>query len=319
MTLLLEATDLRKQFGPVRAVDGVSLTVAPGEAVGLVGPDGAGKTTTMRLMVGALSLDGGRVTVVGHDVTRETEAARAALGYLPQRFSLYGDLTVYENLAFFGSVRGVPRRELDARARELLGFVGLTGFEARRAEALSGGMKQKLGLAAALIHRPPLLLLDEPTGGVDPVTRQDFWQLIIRLLGTGTGVVVSTPYMDEAVRCNRLGFMYGGRVLTSGAPRELMAPLAGRVLELTATPRHTASGVCLADPDVEDVGAFGERLHLRLRAGAWAADGVTARLAAALAAAGVTVRELRPIAPTLEDAFIALLQGARAGQEATGG
>ena len=150
-------------------------------------------------------------------------------------------------------------------------------------------MKQKLGLAAALIHRPPLLLLDEPTGGVDPVTRQDFWQLIIRLLGEGTGVVVSTPYMDEAVRCNRLGFMYGGRVLTSGAPRELMAPLAGRILELTATPRNAASGLCAGDPDVEDVGAFGERLHLRLRPGVGAADGVTARLAAALGAAGVTV------------------------------
>jgi ABC-2 type transport system ATP-binding protein len=316
---LLEAIDLRKQFGHVLAVDGVSLAVAPGEAYGLVGPDGAGKTTTIRLLIGALSLDGGRVEIAGHDVNRELEAARAAVGYLAQRFSLYGDLTVYENLTFFGSVRGVPRAELDARAHELLGFVGLTGFEDRLARALSGGMKQKLGLAAALIHRPPLLLLDEPTGGVDPVTRQDFWQLIIRLLGDGTGVVVSTPYMDEAVRCSRLGFMYGGQLLTTGAPRELMMPLAGRILELTAHPRDAAIAVCRADPDVEDVGAFGERLHLRLRPGVNAADGVRARLVVALGAAGVSVRDLRPIAPALEDAFIALLQGARTGGEPTDG
>jgi len=313
---LLEASDLRKHFGALVAVDGLSLTVEPGEAYGLVGPDGAGKTTAMRLMVGALSLEGGAVRILGHDVTRHAEAARACIGYLPQRFSLYGELTVYENLIFFGSVRGMARQALDGRARELLGFVGLAGFEDRRASALSGGMKQKLGLACALIHRPRLLLLDEPTGGVDPLTRQDFWQLIIRLLGEGAGVVVSTPYMDEAVRCTRLGFMVAGRLLTAGSPRELMRPLAGRVLELAARPKGLARQVCRADPDVEDVAAFGERLHLRLRTAAPAvrgdlapASGALERLPGVLTAAGVQVQELRHIAPSLEDAFIALLRG----------
>jgi ABC-2 type transport system ATP-binding protein len=314
---LLEATDLRKHFGALAAVDGLSLTVEPGEAYGLVGPDGAGKTTAMRLMVGALSLEGGAVRILGHDVARHAEEARACIGYLPQRFSLYGDLTVNENLVFFGSVRGVERRALADRARELLGFVGLAGFEDRRASALSGGMKQKLGLACALIHRPPLLLLDEPTGGVDPVTRQDFWQLIIRLLSEGAGVVVSTPYMDEAVRCTRLGFMVAGRLLTTGSPRELVSPLAGRILELAANPKGVARQICRADPDVEDAAAFGERLLLRLRP-ALAERGDIAptavaleRLTRSLAAAGVQMHELRPIAPSLEDAFISLLQSGR--------
>jgi len=313
---LLEATDLRKHFGELAAVDGISLTVEPGETYGLVGPDGAGKTTTMRLLVGALSLEGGLVNIAGHDLSRDAEAARAVIGYLPQRFSLYGDLTVLENLAFFGSVRGVDRRTLDGRARELLDFVGLAGFENRRAGVLSGGMKQKLGLAAALIHRPPLLLLDEPTGGVDPVTRQDFWQLIIRLLGEGTGVVVSTPYMDEAVRCSKLGFMVGGRLLTTGSPRELVHPLIGRILELSAEPRGLARAVCAADPDVEDVGAFGVRLHLRLRSLSGATDSALERLPRALAAASVQVHDLRPISPSLEDAFISMLAKPRTSQSA---
>ena len=189
--------------------------------------------------------------------------------------------------------------------------MGLAGFEDRLASALSGGMKQKLGLACALIHRPPLLLLDEPTGGVDPVTRQDFWQLIIRLLAEGTGVLVSTPYMDEAVRCSRLGFMVTGRLLTTGSPRELVSPLAGRILELRAQPKAIARQVCQADPDVEDVASFGESLHLRLRSAApQSADGALDRLPRALAAAGAQVDDLRSIAPSLEDVFISLLQSA---------
>lgn len=319
---LLEATGLTKHFrsrrsadGPaVAAVDGVSLTVRPGEAYALVGPDGAGKTTAIRLMVGALGLEAGSVTILGYDLVRQPEQARAAIGYLPQRFSLYHDLTVYENLAFFGAVRGIEPKSLPGRVRELLGFVGLAGFEERLAGALSGGMRQKLGLACALIHRPRLLLLDEPTGGVDPITRQDFWQLLIRLLAEGAGVVVSTPYMDEAVRCSRLGFMVGGRLLATGAPRALLAPLAGRILELQAEPRDLAQRICQADPQVEDVAKFGELLHLRLSAasavaGAQPAEALQERLACALADAGVRVHGLRAIAPSLEDVFIATLQG----------
>jgi ABC-2 type transport system ATP-binding protein len=308
---VLEARDLRMTYGSTRAVDGVSLTVGPGQAYGLVGPDGAGKTTTMRLLVGVLGAGGGTVRILGHDLHREGSIALAHVGYLAQRFSLYEELTVRENLSFFGTVRSVHGAEMKARSAELLHFVGLTGFEARLAGQLSGGMKQKLGLACALIHRPRLLLLDEPTTGVDPVTRQDFWQLIIRLLAEGVAVVVSTPYMDEAARCSRLGFMHHGRILMQGGPRELAALLAGRVLMLIAQPKRTAREVCCADPDIDDVAAFGDRLHLRLRAGAPTTGpaNVLDRLTAALQAAGVEIHELRMIPPSLEDIFIALQEG----------
>lgn len=300
---LVEAEGLRKSFGATEAVRGVSLTVRPGEAYGLVGPDGAGKTTTMRLLVGALRMDDGWARIDGHDVATDTERARAELGYLAQRFSMYGDLTVAENVRFFGQIRGVAGAELAARTAELLGFVGLTGFEDRMSAVLSGGMKQKLGLACALIHRPRVVLLDEPTGGLDPVTRQDFWQLIIRLIADGAAVIVSTPYMDEAVRCTRLGFLRDGAMLTEGAPSALTAPYADRILEVIAAPRATVLAVVAADPDVEDVAAFGDRFHVRVRA----ASGPLGRLPAALTAAGARVQSVRPIPATLEDAFIALL------------
>lgn len=302
--VLIQADDLHKAFGLTRAVDGVSLSVRAGEAFGLVGPDGAGKTTTLRLLVGALQTDRGRVAINGHDLARQVDQARAGVGYLAQRFSLYGDLTVAENLRFFGEVRGLAGAAVERRSRELLDFVGLGSFEGRRADRLSGGMKQKLGLACALIHEPRVLLLDEPTGGVDPVTRQDFWQLLIRVLGRGTAVIVTTPYMDEAARCHRIGFMAGGRVLVEGAPRELTQRLAGRVLELGAEPRNLARDVARQDPDVLDVQTFGDRLHLRVRE----PGGVLARLPEALGARGVVVERLRPVAPQLEDVFIALLQ-----------
>jgi ABC-2 type transport system ATP-binding protein len=236
-------------------------------------------------------------------VVTDTEQARATVGYLAQRFSLYGDLTVLENLQFFGQVRGLKRAALDQRAAELLKFVNLAGFEARRADQLSGGMRQKLGLACALVHRPKVLLLDEPTGGVDPVTRQDFWQLLIRVQAEGAAIIVCTPYMDEAARCNRLGFMHAGRLLVEGAPRELTAAMAGHVLELAAQPKEAAKRVAAADPEVEDVLTFGDRFHVRVKS----LEGPQARLPEQLAAAGVTLTRLRPVAPSLEDVFISLL------------
>jgi ABC-2 type transport system ATP-binding protein len=323
--LVLEAEGLFKSFGQTKAVGGVSLRVEAGQAYGLVGPDGAGKTTTMRLLVGALRNDratgaqgDGFVRICGYDVRTQATAALTNVGYLAQRFALYGEMTVRENLRFFGTVRGMARSAIPQRSAELLGFVGLSGFEERRADRLSGGMKQKLGLACALIHRPRLLLLDEPTTGVDPVTRQDFWQLIIRLIGEGVGVVVSTPYMDEAERCSRLGFMYSGRILREGAPHELAADLVGRVMEVVAQPMAEAEAVCLADADVEDVLAFGDRLHLRLHAGLAASgdDGPAARLTQALTLAGVQVGEVRTIPPSLEDAFVALLEDVKGGRVA---
>jgi ABC-2 type transport system ATP-binding protein len=231
------------------------------------------------------------------------------VGYLAQRFSLYGDLTVIENLTFFGQVRGMPADRLSERARTLLDFVGLTGTERRRADALSGGMKQKLGLACALIHEPPVLLLDEPTAGVDPITRQDFWQLIIRVLGEGTGVIVCTPYMDEAARCTRVGFMHSGRILVEGTPRELTRTLEGRVLELAAHPKKRAAEIARADRSVEDVIEFGDRLHLRVSD----AGSVLDRLPGALHAQGVEVTRLQPVRPSMEDVFISLLARQRVG------
>lgn len=308
--ILIEARGLQRSFGATRAVDGLSLTVRAGEAYGLVGPDGAGKTTALRLLVGALRADGGEAQVGGRSVGRQTEQARVNMGYLAQRFSLYGDLTVGENLAFFGAVRGLRGAHLEGRAAELLGFVGLAGFESRPAAQLSGGMKQKLGLACALIHQPRVLLLDEPTGGVDPVTRQDFWQLLIRVLAKGTAVLVTTPYMDEAARCTRVGFMHRGRILVEGAPRELTARLRDHVLELAAHPKDRARAAAAADPEVEDVLTFGDRFHLRVSAAA----GPLERLPGALARAGVAVDRLRPIAPSLEDVFISLLARQPGGQ-----
>lgn len=303
MITLIEARALSKSFGKTRAVQGISLTVAAGEAYGLVGPDGAGKTTAIRLLIGALTPDAGSVELCGINLAADPDKARSSAGYLAQRFALYTDLTVQENLAFFAAVRGMPPGAVQARITELLGFVNLAGFENRLAGQLSGGMKQKLGLACAIVHAPTVLLLDEPTAGVDPVTRQDFWQLLIRLLAGGMALVVTTTYMDEAARCQRLGFMHSGRMLTTGSPRALTQAFDGTVLELTAAPLKQARRICMQDEDLVEAVTFGDRLHLRVRSAA----GPLQRLPAALAAAAVTVTQLRPIAPTLEDVFIALL------------
>lgn len=307
MDAILQMDELTRRFGPVVAVDHLSLTLRPGEIVGLVGPDGAGKTTTFRLLVGALRPDSGRGRIAGFDLLTQIEQARPHLGYLPQRFSLYPDLTVSENLRFFAELNGMPPKEWRPRRDELLAFVGLTEFADRLARQLSGGMKQKLGLATALIHRPKLLLLDEPTGGVDPVTRQDFWQLIGRAVAQdGLAVLVSTPYMDEASRCTRLGFLQNGRLLAEGSLQQLTAPLQGRILEFSATPRAAARHTAQSDNAIEEVQPFGDRFHCRLRPGTL--DEVVARLPEQFAAANVTLHHLRPIAPTLEDVFINLLR-----------
>lgn len=302
--LLLETKDLVRIFGSVRAVDGLDLEVRAGEMVGLVGPDGAGKTTTMRLLCGALQPTSGKIRVAGYAVPQEVEKAREDIGYLAQRFSLYGDLSVRENLEFFGEVFDMTSEERRERSEELLRFAGLEEFANRRAAALSGGMQKKLGLASALVHHPKVLLLDEPTGGVDPVARQEFWHLLIGLLRDGSAVLVSTPYMDEAMRFNRVIFMDHGRALISGAPRDLMRRLDGRILELAADPQLAARDIAVQDPDVEDVHSFGGYLHLRVRS----PEGPSQRLPGRLKQAGVSVIHLIPVAPTLEDVFIQLLE-----------
>src|SRR5579859_1792801 len=307
--LLLEAEDLHKHFGPNHAVQGLNLQVGAGEMVGLVGPDGAGKTTAMRLLCGALKPTSGRVRVAGYDLPQMVEKAREHIGYLAQAFSLYGDLTVAENLEFFGEVFDIPDKELRARSQELLRFAGLERFADRPAIALSGGMQKKLGLATALVHRPKVLLLDEPTGGVDPVAREEFWHLLIGLLRGGSAVLVSTPYMDEAMRFNRVFFMNKGRALTDGTPRGLIGLLDGHVLELAAEPQMQARAIAGADPDVEDVNAFGDRLHLRVRDAA----GPMSRLPGKLAEANISLIHLKLVTPSLEDVFMQLLETSQHG------
>ena len=304
--LLISASSIQKSFGEIKAVDDVTLQIKSGEIYGLVGADGAGKTTTMRLLVGALRADAGEIHVCGYDINKQTEQARSQFGYLSQRFSMYEDLTVLENIRFFAEVRGLRADEWLPRCMEILEFVGLSDFKDRRAGQLSGGMKQKLGLASALVTRPRVLLLDEPTTGVDPVTRQDFWQLVIRLStqGDGVSVLLSTPYMDEASRCHRVGFMKQGRIIAEDTPSNLRARLNGRVLELRGSPLNLLRHVTHKDQDVEDVQAFGDRLHIRVGEGR--APDVLARLKPQIENAGGRVDELRSVAPVLEDVFIAL-------------
>ena len=315
---LIQATNISKSFGNVHAVDGVSLQISAGEIYGLVGADGAGKTTTMRLLVGALKADVGDVNICGYDLNKQVETARSQFGYLSQRFSMYEDLSVLENIRFFAEVRGLKSNEWLPRCNEILEFVGLEKFKDRRAGQLSGGMKQKLGLASALVTRPRVLLLDEPTTGVDPVTRQDFWQLVIKLVspspagrgmseGQGEGgvsVIISTPYMDEASRCHRVGFMKDGKLIAEDTPSNLRARLAGRILELRGSPIGLLRHVAHKDEDVEDVQAFGDRLHIRV--GENKAQDVINRLKSSIGSEGGQVDELRVVHPVLEDVFIAL-------------
>jgi ABC-2 type transport system ATP-binding protein len=300
--LAIETDDLARSFGPIRAVDGVSLRVPRGVIYGLVGPDGAGKTTVMRLLTGAISPEHGTARVAGLDVAREPEAVRRRIGYVAQRFGLYGDLTVRENMRFFADVYGVSRTEQPALMERLLAFSRLTPFQGRRAEALSGGMKQKLALACALIHSPQVLFLDEPTTGVDPVSRREFWDILREaVLRQGATVLVSTPYMDEADRCHLVGFMRGGRLLASGAPRDLQRLVDGVVLEIQAAPRASAERALRHAPGVRDVQVFGDRLHLVV-------DGALqdGTLRALLGEVGATLHSARRVAPTMEDVFMYL-------------
>ena len=304
---LISAVDVSKSFGHTRAVREINLQVQAGEIYGLVGPDGAGKTTFLRLLCGVLHPDAGEIHLGKYNVITQADQAREMIGYLAQHFALYEELTVLENLRFFAEVRGLSSTEWEPRSQEILEFVGLSDFSQRRAGQLSGGMKQKLGLAAALVHRPRVLLLDEPTTGVDPVTRQDFWQLIIRLVAQeGVAVIISTPYMDEASRCMRLGFMREGAILLEGTPKTLRARLDGRVMELLGQPLPLLRRVALADENVEDAQMFGMRLHLRVKPGS--SQQVIRQLGPKIEAQGGEVAQLREIPPQLEDVFIALLE-----------
>jgi ABC-2 type transport system ATP-binding protein len=299
-TAALELNGVTKRFGATEAVAGVSYTVNRGEMFGLIGPDGAGKTTTIRLLCGLLAANSGAIKVLGSDPARQHHAITTKVGYFSQRFSLYGDLTIDENIAFFAEIHGVANyRE---RRNRLLEMMQLTPFRTRLAERLSGGMKQKLALACTLVHEPEIILLDEPTTGVDPVSRREFWRLLSEFLSQGITIFMATPYLDEAERCSRIALMSHGRILALDEPNALRAAFPDDLLEVLAEPQDMAAQVVRCDQAVLDVQTFGERLHVRVPRGG--AERAGARIAAACSEAGVRVSSLRMIPASLEDVFI---------------
>ena len=294
---------LAKSFGALTAVEGLTLSIPRGELFGLVGSDGAGKSTTLRMLTGIMDPSGGEAWVLGSSMKRSAEAVRGEIGYMSQRFGLYPDLTVLENLRFYADIQLIPRRGREARIAELLDFGKLAPFKDRAAGTLSGGMKQKLGLACALVHKPRVLFLDEPTNGVDPVSRRDFWRILYGLLGEGVTILVATAYLDEAERCGRVGLMHRGKLLACDTPHGLKQLMKGGVLELTTSdPRRAVRLLSEAFPS-GSVALFGERLHLYAPEPAEAGR----QAAATLAAAGLELSS-REVELTLEDLFVSLLR-----------
>jgi ABC-2 type transport system ATP-binding protein len=304
---------MTRRFGDVVAAREVSFEVARGEMFGLIGPDGAGKTTTLRVVLGLLRPDAGEVRTCGLDPIRQSDELSRRIGYLSQRFSLYGDLSVDENISFFADVHGVrgwrPRRD------ELLDLLRMTPFRDRLADRLSGGMKQKLALACTLIHTPELLILDEPTTGVDPVSRRDFWRILARLQREGLTLLLTTPYLDEAERCQRVAMMDHGRILTVDEPGRLREEGHAAIVEVLAEPKRPAAEALARRAEVVDVQSFGERLHATLRPGLADPAAAAREIATALTAAGVRVVSARAMQPSLEDVFIARIRAAEAPRE----
>ncbi len=299
----IQTDHLTKRFGDLAAVDDLTLAVAEGEIFGLVGPDGAGKTTTMRLLTSIMEPTGGEAWVAGFHIVREAERIKENIGYMSQRFGLYPDLTVMENLQFYADVYDEPRRGRREKIDRLLGFSNLTPFKKRLAGNLSGGMKQKLGLACALIHTPKVLFLDEPTNGVDPVSRRDFWRILHQLLQERVTIFVSTAYLDEADRCHRVGLIHCGRLLACDTPAEVKKLMRGTILEVRCEePRQAVAAIKERMPNAQ-VGLFGDRLHLV----SLDPERATADAKAALAEAGVGILGIRPVEPSLEDVFISVL------------
>ena len=298
----IQLTNVVKRYGATEALAGLTLDVARGEMFGLIGADGAGKSTSIRLMCGLLHADGGEVRVLGQDPTRNHRRIAEHVGYLSQRFSLYGDLTIDENVAFFAEIHGMT--DYHRRRDQLLDMTQLTKFRGRLADRLSGGMKQKLALACTLVHEPELILLDEPTTGVDPVSRREFWKLLSEFLARGITILMSTPYLDEAERCSRVALLHAGRVLASDEPARLRASIRGRIVEMLS-PRGAASeGAIRGLPGVSDVQIFGERMHVTLTE---TSDDAVRQFAQALRATPLADAPVRAVPASLEDVFIARL------------
>jgi ABC-2 type transport system ATP-binding protein len=294
---------LTKSFQDLTAVDGLTLAVAEGEIFGLVGPDGAGKTTTMRLLTSVMEPTSGDAWVAGHHVVRDAEAVKECIGYMSQRFGLYPDLTVLENINFYGDIYGVPRRGRAERIERLLAFSNLTPFKKRLAGNLSGGMKQKLGLCCGLIHTPKVLLLDEPTNGVDPLSRREFWRILYQLLREKVTILISTAYLDEAERCNRVGLIHKGKLIASGTPQEVKRLMRGEILEIRASQPRKATALLRAKVTADSVGLFGDRIHVVTRE----MEKAAAEGRRVLSEAGFEVASVRTIEPTLEDVFVSVM------------
>jgi ABC-2 type transport system ATP-binding protein len=304
MDPIIETEHLSRRFGDLVAVRDVSLRVQPGEIFGVLGPNGAGKSTTIRMLCGILEPTGGRGTVAGCDLARESARIKERIGYMTQRFSLYEDLTVRENLAFYAGIYGVPSARRLARVREVIESAGLGPRRDQLAGTLSGGWKQRVALACATLHEPPILFLDEPTAGVDPVSRREFWEQIHSITARGTTAVLTTHYMDEAERCHRIAFIFRGELLDVGTPEEIVERRALRAVELTVDRASEAAIALREDPAVEEVSHYGHVLRVATRNGT---DPVEIALGI-LRARGIDVRSAREQRATVEDAFVAMVR-----------
>jgi ABC-2 type transport system ATP-binding protein len=302
--IVVETRGLRKSFGPIEAVRSLDLTVRAGEMFALVGPDGAGKTTTVRMLCGVLPPTAGGATVLGFDLRRQAAEVKTRIGYLSQKFSLYGDLTVDENIEFFAEIHRV--RDFRGRREELLAFTRLAPFRARLAERLSGGMRQKLALACTLIHTPRLIFLDEPTTGVDPVSRRDFWSILSLLLKSGITIVMTTPYMDEAERCSKVGLLAEGRLLAADTPQNVKRLMRGTVVEIVCPEIRRAFGILKGIPGIREVQLFGDRLNAVVDD----PERELPRIEAALAAEKIPLLGRRLLPPSLENVFISVTESA---------
>lgn len=301
---IIKTQGLTRNFKKTCAVDSLDLSIGTGELFGLVGPDGAGKTTTLRLLAGLLNISAGEATVAGFNLRKEHESIKKEIGYMAQRFSLYAELTVLENLRFFADLYDVPKGEMAERTENLLQFARLTEFKERRAAHLSGGMQKKLALACTLIHEPKILLLDEPTTGVDPISRREFWDILTNLHLNGTTIIISTPYMDEADRCSRVGLIYEGKMVICNTPQKIKEELPGEMVEFLTDEWQKAKTIVEKLPGILEAQTYGEALHLLVDEG----EKRLAQITRALSKNGIKFRGARVAPVRMEEAFISLIQ-----------